>query len=317
MIYKKKSYNYCDTMVKAIITGATGMIGMALIDVLLKRDYDIIAIVRPNSKKIKNIPKSNKVKIVECDLSNLNSLSQKLTDCDVLFHFGWVGTMGSARDDTNIQLKNIEYTLDAVRLAKNSGCTTFVGAGSQAEYGLTNEKLSYSTPTNPLTGYGIAKYTAGKLSKLLSQQLEIKYCWGRILSVYGPGDNNSMIMSCINSILNDEKFDTTRGEQIWDYLYSEDCAKAFLAIAENGKNGEIYTIGSGEAIPLREYIEKIRDLINPNFEIGFGNIDYYPNQVMYLCADISKLTKDTGFSPKISFEDGIKNILKFKLNQCK
>ena len=300
-----------DTM-KAIVTGASGMIGIALINILLEENYEIIAIVRPNSKKIKNLPNNDKINIVECDLANLNSLSDCFSNCDLFFHFGWIGTSGDARDDTHIQLKNIEYTLDAVNLAKNSGCNTFIGAGSQAEYGLTNEKLSPSTPINPITGYGIAKYAAGKLSKMLSQQFGIKHCWGRILSVYGPGDNNSMIMSCINSILDNKKFDTTKGDQKWDYLYSEDCARAFFAIAKKGKDGAVYTIGSGESNPLREYIEKIRDIINPNFKIGFGNIDYYPNQVMYLCADISKLTEDTGFIPQVSFEEGIENIIKQK-----
>lgn len=296
-------------MNKAIITGATGMIGVALINLLLKEDYEIIAIVRPNSKKLKNIPKNDKISIIECDLSDLKLLTGKFADCDLFFHFGWVGTTGNSRDNTYLQLKNIEYTLDAVHLAKNSGCTTFVGAGSQAEYGLTDKKLSPYTPTNPVTGYGIAKLAAGKLSRLLANQLDIKHCWGRILSVYGPGDNNSMIMACINSIMNNEHFDTTKGDQLWDYLFSEDCAKAFLLIAEKGKNGAVYTVGSGNAIPLKNYVETIRDIINPNFKIGFGNIDYYPNQVMYLCADISDLTTDTGFKPNISFEEGIKRTI--------
>lgn len=299
-------------MNKAIITGASGMIGVALINLLLKEDYEIIAIVRPKSKKIDNIPKNNKITIVECDLSNLKSLFNKFSECELFFHFGWAATMGDARDDTQIQLKNIEYTLDAVNLANNCGCKTFVGAGSQAEYGLTDKKLSSSTPINPVTGYGIAKYSAGKLSRLLAKQLGIKHCWTRILSVYGPGDNNSMIMSCINSISNNVSFNTTKGDQLWDYIYSEDCARAFYDIAKKGKDGSVYPIGSGNAIPLKEYIKIIRDLINPNFEIGFGKIDYYPNQVMYLCADITDLTKDTGFKPKISFEEGIKNILNNK-----
>lgn len=294
---------------KSIITGATGMIGIALINLLLKEDFEIIAIIRPNSKKIGNIPKNNKITIVECDLSNLKSLSKKFSDCDIFFHFGWIGTTGKARDDTALQLKNIEYSLDAVHLAKNAGCHTFIGAGSQAEYGLTNEKLSPATPVNPVTGYGIAKYSTGKLTKLLASQLGIKHCWGRILSVYGPGDNNSMIMSCINSISNNDEFNTTKGDQLWDYLYCDDCAQAFYDIATKGKDGKVYTIGSGIAKPLKAYIETIRDMINPEFEVGFGQIDYYPNQVMYLCADISDLIKDTGFEPKISFYEGISNIL--------
>lgn len=294
---------------KAIVTGASGMIGSALIRLLLKEDYEVIAIVRPNSKKTGNIPKSEKVDIVECDLSNLKSLFDKFLDCELFFHFGWVATMGEARDNVDLQLKNIEYALDAVNLAKKSGCRAFIGAGSQAEYGLTDEKLSPYTPVDPVTGYGIAKYAAGKLTKLLCMQLGIKYNWGRILSVYGPGDNNSMIMSCINSITNKEEFNTTKGDQLWDYLYCDDCAQAFYDIATKGEDGKVYTIGFGEAFPLKEFIKTIRDLINPNFEIGFGKIDYYPNQVMYLCADINDLTKDTGFVPKTKFKEGIKKII--------
>ena len=299
---------------KAIVTGASGMIGSALINILLNENYEVIAIVRPNSKKIDNIPKNDNVEIVECDLSNLKSLFGRFSDCELFFHFGWVATMGNARDDADLQLKNIEYTLDAVNLANDGGCKAFVGAGSQAEYGLCDEKLSPNTPVNPITGYGIAKYSAGKLSQLLCSQLGIKFNWGRILSVYGPGDNNSMIMACINSILNNEEFNTTKGDQIWDYLYCDDCAQAFLDIAKKGVDGKVYSIGSGEAIPLKEYIKIIRDLINPDFKIGFGKIDYYPNQVMYLCADISELSEDTGFKPKTLFEEGIKNILKLKVD---
>ena len=303
-------------MSKAIITGATGMIGIALMKILLKKDYEIIAIVRPNSKKIDNIPKNNRITIIECDLSNLSSLYNKFSNCELFFHFGWSGTMGNARDDTELQLKNIEYTLDAVRLAKLSGCSVFIGAGSQAEYGFSDEKLSPHTPTNPITGYGIAKYSAGKLSRILCKQMNIKHGWGRILSTYGPNDNeNTMIMSCINSILNNTPFNTTKGDQLWDYLYCDDCAEAFYNIATKGKDGKTYTIGSGKTMQLKKYIEIIRDLINPNFDIGFGKIDYYPNQVMYLCADISELTKDTGFKPKTPFDEGISNIINTKLKK--
>lgn len=293
---------------KAVITGATGMIGSSLIRLLLKENFDVVAIVRPNSKKIDNIP--GNVEIIECDLSNLLSLSSEISNADMFFHFGWTGTLGSSRDDTYMQLDNIQYTLDAVKLAKEIGCNTFVGAGSQAEYGFSEDKLAPDTPTNPVTGYGIAKYSAGKLSRILANQLGLKHCWGRILSVYGSGDNpNTMVSACIRAISNNEPFDTTNGDQLWDYLYSEDCARAFYLIAKNGKDGEVYTIGSGNTMPLRRYIEIIRDLINPDFEVGFGNIDYYPNQVMYLCADISKLTEDTGFEVEFTFEEGIKKTI--------
>lgn len=57
----------------------------------------------------------------------------------MMFHFGWMGTTGAARNDMDLQCRNIAYTIDAVRLAQRFGCKTFIGAGSQAEYGRTEK----------------------------------------------------------------------------------------------------------------------------------------------------------------------------------
>ena len=80
-------------------------------------------------------------------------------------------------------------------------------------------------------------------------------------------------------------------------------------LGEKGIDGKIYCIGSGEAKPLKEYILEIGKVINPQVELGFGKIEYSNNQVMNLCADISELTEDTGFEPKVKFSDGIKETI--------
>jgi nucleoside-diphosphate-sugar epimerase len=298
---------------KVIITGATGMIGIALMEILIKRDIEVISIVRPDSAKIKNIPKSDKIEVIECEISNLLSLSSIISkDCDAFFHFGWAGTLGVDRNDTYLQYSNIQYTLDAVKLASEKNCKVFVGAGSQAEYGKTEEKMSCNTSINPESAYGVSKYAAGMLSKILCDELNIRHVWGRILSVYGPGDNDStLVMSCINSFIKNEKLSTTKGDQLWDYIYSEDCANAFFLMAKNGQHGEIYCVGSGKAIPLKEYMIEIRDIINPSCPIGLGEIEYAPNQVMNLCADISKLSEHTGFETQVSFKEGIKKTIEW------
>ena len=77
-------------------------------------------------------------------------------------------------------------------------------------------------------------------------------------------------------------------------------------MGEKGKHGAIYPLGSGKTRKLKDYIVSLRDIVNKDAEIGIGEIPYNDNQVMYLCADISQLTADTGFKPDISFEEGIK-----------
>ena len=101
----------------------------------------------------------------------------------------------------------------------------------------------------------------------------------------------------------------TAGEQIWDYLYSEDAARALLLAAETCTRSAVYCLGSGEARALRDYITDMRDAVDPLRPVAFGARAYAPDQVMYLTADLTALTRDTGFIPQVSFHDGIRRTL--------
>jgi len=297
------------TINKIVITGATGMIGAALARCAVKEGVEVLCIVRKDSGRLGNIPKSDWVKVEYCDINEYCSLNLS-GSYDVFYHLAWEKTFGASRDDVDIQVNNIQYTLDAVRLAKRLGCKKFIGAGSQAEYGIVTKPLKPDTPVNPESGYGIAKYAAGKLSRLLCSQLDLQFNWARILSVFDPLDGaNTLIMYTINEFQAGRSPELTKCEQVWDYLYCDDAARAFLAIGKNGVDGKNYPLGSGNKKKLSEYIEAIRDIIAPGVALQFGKKEYYPHQPMYLCADISELTGDTGWKPEVSFEEGIKQII--------
>lgn len=294
---------------KAVVTGASSMIASALIRLLVSQGHEVFALVRPDSKKLDNIIKSDKVHIIEADVSGMLSAKTKIgCDCDVLFHFAWCGTGGAMRNNAEIQQKNIQYTLDAVELAKELNCKAFVGAGSQAEYGRAESKFTPDTPCNPENEYGKAKLKAGIESRELARKLGIKHIWLRILSVYGVGDNDFTItVSSLKKLLNGETAEFTPAEQLWDFLYCDDAANAFYLAAAKGKNGAVYTLGSGEAKPLKDYIEIMQKYAGG--EIKIGALPYNENQVMYLCADISALTADTDFVPEIGYEEGIRRTI--------
>ena len=113
-------------------------------------------------------------------------------------------------------------------------------------------------------------------------------------------------MSCIRELSKTGHFACTPGDQIWDYLFCEDAARALYLAARKGRNDAVYVVGSGRARSLRDYIGMIRDAVDPAATLGFGELPYYPNQVMHLEADITELTSDTGFMPSWSFVEGIK-----------
>lgn len=294
-------------MKKAVITGPTGAIGMALIQCLADNGIDVVAVVRPGSARADRIRESEHVSVVYCDLKELDRLPSLIEGgADVFYHFAWDGTFGDSRNNMYLQNNNVKYALDAVDAAYELGCKTFIGAGSQAEYGRYEGDLNASVPAFPENGYGIAKLCAGQMTRIACQQKGIRHIWTRILSIYGPYDGDkTMVSSTIIKLMNGEKPSCTKGEQMWDYLYSKDAARAFMMLADGGVDGRVYCLGGGIARPLKDYINLIRDAVGNDVEIGFGDIPYSDKQVMHLCADIKELTKDTGFTPIYTFEQGI------------
>lgn len=295
-------------MKRLLITGASGMIGSAIVREALRQDFDITCLVRNNSARVKSIPQDARVHIVDCDMAGYKELRLE-GSYDIFMHLAWDKTSVGGRDDVDCQLKNIQYALDAVRLAKRCGCKVFIGAGSQAEYGVQGVPLTPELSVKPESGYGIAKFTAGKLAGMLCAQLGVRFNWLRILSVYGPGDGeNTLISYVVRELKAGRSPELTKCEQTWDYLHCDDAARAFLAVAERGVPGKAYPLGGGKGHALSEYVKALQNRIAPNVLIKFGSKEYYPHQPMFLVADISELTADTGWKPEIKFSGGVKTL---------
>lgn len=324
-------------MKKIVITGATGSIGLALIKECISQQVEVLALVHPGSERISRIPPSDLVKVVECDLKNLGMFSEALkqSNCgndsfrslsdysisaeetyDAFFHLGWMATSDDRkRNLLALQAQNIQYALDAVKLAADLHCNVFVGAGSQAEYGRTEEVLTESTVPHPETGYGMAKLCAGQMTRLACRQLGIRHIWTRILSTYGPESHRKSVLSyTIQELLKGNSPCLTGGEQIWDFMYVEDTAKALYALAQYGRDGETYVLGSGSSDLLRNYLVKARQAVEritgrETPALGLGEVPYGEHAVMHLACSIDKLSADTGFRPQTSFEEGIKQTI--------
>lgn len=294
-------------MSRIVITGPTGAIGIALIGACVDAGHEVLALCHKGSKRIARIPADPAVQIAEFDLDHLDEVAGRIADSyDVFYHLAWAGTVGDARNDMKLQNDNVRHTLDALDLARALGCTAFVGAGSQAEYGRVEGMLRPDTPVNPENGYGMAKLCAGQMTRVAAHRTGMKHVWTRILSIYGPYDGEgTMVMSTIRALQAGKRPSFTPAGQLWDYLYAEDAGRALLLAGTKGADGATYCVGSGQARPLRSYIEAIRDCVDGTASLGIGEVPYAPKQVMHLQADISALTADTGFVPQVTFEEGI------------
>lgn len=120
------------------------MIGTALIEECVKQNVEVYAVIRSSSGKQSRLPDSSLIHLIDCSLETLDHLPELIpAGCDTFYHIAWGNTGENRNRSTELQSRNISYTLDAVRVANALGCKRFIGAGSQAEYGPMNiDKIS-------------------------------------------------------------------------------------------------------------------------------------------------------------------------------
>lgn len=297
---------------KAVVTGSTSFIGLALLNQLMLCGYEAVAIARPNSLRRSFLPTNTSLKIIEVDLATEPLYAYKdFANTDTLFHLGWCSNFDNPRYNLAGQMVNVSIFQKIASFAEAIGCSKIVCVGSQAECGRISGSLSEQTPDHPETAYAVAKCEAYRWGKEWCPEHGISLYWPRLLSAYGPHDHEStMIISCLQAACRHQSMAFTKCEQIWDYIFVEDVADALIRIAERGTPHIKYSIASGNGTPLRDYIQTIAE-ITTNHQLlnGIGKISYTKDQVMHLVGDIRKLQEDTGFTPKIPFDEGIRRTL--------
>lgn len=300
-------------MKKAIVTGANGFIGTALCKELSRQGVSVIAIVRNEEENIANIESLDGIRIVYSDLSEFKNLHEKISDrdIDVLYHLAWVGSAGPLRGNADVQFNNIKYTCDTVEACSKMNCKRFVFASSIMEYEIEAVMATDAAPgINTL--YSSAKVSADYMARTIAGSLGVDYIRAVISNIYGPGElSPRLVNTSIRKLLKGEHCAFSAGEQTYDFIYIDDAAKTFIAIAEKGVANRTYYIGSQNPRPLKEFLCELRDQVDSKLEIGLGEIPFNGVSLTYTEFDIYAVKNDTGFVPSVSFTEGIKNTIEW------
>ena len=305
-------------MMRVVITGAGSFLGQALVRCLAERE--------PGA-----------VETIQLRHSFEDAPEQLPEHADAWVHFAWAGVGSAGRSDRRIQDYNIEMSMAALKKAAELGCTRFLFAGSQAEYGKarpveeTAAKGMSSEGTSgggivlrqredavcmPQSEYGRAKLAFGQRAARwaadwnaddVPQTLRLIHM--RIFSVYGPGDHEgSLIRSCMEHFRKNEPMELGNCTQDWDYLYIDDAARAvsLLLLSETAEG--IYNIASGDIRPLRDYVSEIKALLHSRSELRFGTRGDNAEGAVSLRPSVRRLREETGFQPRICFAEGIRRL---------
>jgi UDP-glucose 4-epimerase len=296
---------------RILLTGATGFIGSHLLAELVNNKIPVAIVLRPEANHWRIRDLLPQVTVISGSLDDNASIEKPILDFapDTLLHLAWYGVENRFRNEYQQLSTNLTHLTNLLAITDKLAIKKIIGFGSQGEYGPRAATINEDLPPNPTTFYGVAKLCAHNILKWYCEQRQIAFAWIRIFSIYGPKDNSSwLIPMVINEILNDTEPKLTEGKQLWDYLYVTDAARAILAVAQNPCTG-IFNLGSGQAVTVKTVVEKIRQYINPAISLGFGQVPYRPDQVMFLQADIGRIKQATGWSPQVNLDEGIQQTI--------
>ncbi len=293
-------------MKNVIVTGANGFIGKTLVKSLLEEDYHVVALDIRFDDELKNNPRIVCVNVLNKAPVEIEKVIPKI-EYFCFFHLAWVGTSGPARADYALQLNNVKLACDYVQLCKDIGCKRIIYASS------INEMESYeylqSDDIEPSGGYiyGTGKLAAHLMGETVAKMNDIEFIPVIITNIYGVGEKSArMIYTSINKLIHKEHFSFTAGYQMYDFIYLTDAINSIIAVAEKGKAFNRYYIGSGEPRPLREFLLEMRDIVDPEAEIGLGDIPFKGIDISYDQFDLKKVQRDTGYANQVSFSEGVK-----------
>lgn len=290
------------------ITGSSGFLGTVLVQELTNAGHDVCLLVRSS----KNFGSRKSSDIIVYDSLNSSEVSKLLHNWqpDVFYHLAWEGVVDK-RNDENVAKRNIELTKFSVRLASVSGCSKWIGIGSQAEYGIQNKMLSETDHCQPQTEYGRSKLVAGIEALNSCNKNGLNGVWSRVFSVYGPGDHSNTLLSYVTGCFNSGiKPSLSNGQQYWDFLYITDAASALVALMNERTNG-IYNVASGTTALLKDVVEMIQKKMGYDGKIGWGEIP--DGDLNFLCGNIDKIKQTTEWpGPVVGLTDGIDSIISLK-----
>lgn len=292
-------------MRRAVVTGAGGFLGSALVKELVASDYDVWATDR--EAVAKDIAASSRIHVIPAELSTISSVSTQLPlqDYDAFYHLAWSGTRGPDRGDVRLQLCNAQWAVDALQLANAIGCKRFVCAGSIME----DEAMAAARNPGSRPGlgyvYGAAKMVAHAMCMSVAADIGIDLVWPQLTNAYGVGERGSrLVTTTIQKCLRGESPQFTSGEQNYDFVYIDDAARAFRLIGEKGRPFSQYLIGSSAAQPLREFLQEMQRTVAPQIDFVFGSVPFTGVNLPIEAFDCSATEHDTGFRATVSFAEG-------------
>lgn len=295
---------------KVFVTGASGFIGSYLVKELISQGHELLCLKRETSDLFRLGDSIKDVRWVDIT-DDWQSEFAKFTP-EAVFNLAWDGVSSADRVIWQKQVKNIELQQTLLDLSKECCVKKFIGTGSQSEYGDFEGVVDENYPANPKTAYAALKLACLDVLRSFCSINQIEWYWFRLFPLFGPYESDRwLIPSLIKTILSQESMDLTKGEQKLPYLYVGECAKAIVSSLNVSDKSGVYNVCADNVQPLRGLVTKIKDAVNPDFQLNFGALPYRFGQSMCMGGDTKALCEHLYTLDTSSFDDKLNETIKY------
>ena len=296
---------------KSIITGGAGFIGSHLCERLVDEGHEVTVLDNFSLGKKNNLKKiKNKITIVKRDIRNLNSINNLFRGVQNVFHLAALADIvPSIENPDDYYSTNVTGTYNVLKASINNKVKRFIYSASSSCYGIPNEFPTKETSEIlPQYPYALTKRLGEELVIHFANIYNLNATSLRLFNVYGPRAKTSGNYGAVFGVFLAQKIARKPftivgdGKQTRDFTFVSDVIEAMVRVS-NKKNlrGNIFNVGSGKTIS----VNRIAKLLGGDKK----RIPKRPSEPDITFADISKITRKTGWKPKISIKDGIKVML--------
>ena len=301
---------------RVFITGASGMIGAHLTGRLADMGCEIMVLSRPNANRLRLAPIKKKVTLVESDLLNTKRVLGFLEDfrADTIFHLA-----SSPFNPPTISIAdhfaiNTAAMLTLIEAQKRLPNLKIIYTGSAAVYGSRN-LAPEGAALAPATMLGASKAAGSILLQSHSRMTGQSVIELRLFTPYGPLERPTrLIPSIIMSAMDGRPVKTSAGFQKRDFLFIDDLLSAMIAASKLNQSGpETLNIGTGVGVDVRNIVSEVLNIMGNPVESQFGALPTRSDEIMEMCADISRCTKMLEWRPKTELRDGLAQTVEWTL----
>ena len=297
---------------KAVVTGGAGFIGSHMVDRLVSEGFEVTVVDNLANGRLENIQHhKGKIKFVQADIGDYDAdLDTAFEDVDYVFHYAALADIvPSINNPVKYHRANVDGTINVLEAAKKSkNLKKFVYAASSSCYGIPDVyPTPESSPIKPEYPYAHTKTVGEQYVMHWGQLYDMPVVSMRFFNVYGirhrtGGTYGAVFGVFLAQLLNNKPLTIVGdGEQTRDFTYVTDIVDACYKAAISDIQQEIFNVGSDNTYS----INYLADLL--------GGEKHYipkrPGEPESTYADITKIKKMLQWTPKISFEEGVKIML--------